>query len=246
VYTPKAEAPFPVLIYYHGGGWVFGNLDTHDNVCRFLSEGAGCVVVSVDYRLAPENKFPAAVEDAYAASQWVKYNVGFINGDLMRIAVGGDSAGATLAAVVAFRFRERTVPRLVLQLLAYPSTDLSSLDTGSYREFGEGYGLTKAAVEWFREHYLQKEEDRLNPYVSPLLMEDLNDLPPALLITAECDVLQDEGKAYAERLQQAGVPVTYRETHGMIHAGVAWAVANDLVEDALDEAVAGLRSAFSK
>lgn len=246
VYTPKEEGPFPVLIYYHGGGWVFGNLDTHDNVCRFLSEGAGCVVVSVDYRLAPENKFPAAVEDAYAASQWVKYNVGFLNGDLTRIAVGGDSGGATLAAVVAFRFRERPVPRLALQLLAYPSTDLSSLDTNSYREFGEGYGLTKAAVEWCRGHYLDKEEDRLNPHASPLLMEDLSDLPPALLITAECDVLRDEGKAYAERLRQAGVSVAYKEYPGMIHAGVTWAVALDLVSDALNEAVTGLRSAFTK
>jgi acetyl esterase len=246
VYTPRGEGPFPVLIYYHGGGWVFGNLDTHDNVCRFLSEGAGCVVVSVDYRLAPENKFPAAVEDAYAASQWVKYNVSFINGDLTRIAVGGDSAGATLAAVVASMFRDKPGPQPVLQLLAYPSTNLSSFDTDSYRECGEGYGLTKAALEWFRGHYLEKEEDRLNPHVSPLLAEDLSGLAPALVLTAEFDVLKDEGKAYADRLQQAGVAVTYKEYPGMIHAGVAWAAALDLVSDALNEAVTALHSAFSK
>ena len=246
VYTPQGEGPFPVLIYYHGGGWVFGSLDTHDNVCRFLSDGAGCVVVSVDYRLAPENKFPAAVEDAYAASQWVKYNVSFINGDLTRIAVGGDSAGATLAAVVACMFRDKPGPQPVLQLLAYPSTNLSSFETNSYRECGQGYGLTKAALEWFRGHYLEKEEDRLNPHVSPLLAEDLSGLPPALVLTAEFDVLKDEGKAYAGRLQQAGVPVTYREYPGMIHGGVAWAVALDLVSDALNEAVTALRSAFSK
>jgi len=246
VYTPQGDGPFPVLIYYHGGGWVFGSLDTHDNVCRFLSDGAACVVVSVDYRLAPENKFPAAVEDAYAASQWVKFNVGFINGDLTRIAVGGDSAGATLAAVVALMFRDKPGPHPVFQLLAYPSTDLSSFDTDSYRECGEGYGLTKAALEWFRGHYLENEEDRLNPQVSPLLAEDLSGLPPALVITAEFDVLRDEGKAYAKRLHEAGVPVTHKEYPGMIHAGVAWAVALDLVSDALDEAVTKLRSAFSK
>lgn len=246
VYTPKGEGPFPVLIYYHGGGWVFGSLDTHDNVCRLLSEGAGCVVVSVDYRLAPENKFPAAVDDAYAASQWVKYNVAFLNGDLSRIAVGGDSAGATLAAVVALKFRERPVPRLALQLLAYPSTNLSSFDTDSCREFGEGYGLTKAGLEWCRGHYLKEKEDRLNPQASPLLAKDLTGSAPALVITAEFDILRDEGKAYAERLEQAGVPVQYKEFPGLIHGGVAWAVAHDLVSDALHEAVTALRSAFLK
>ena len=245
-YTPQGSGPFPLLVYFHGGGWVFCNLDTHDNVCRSLANGAGCVVVSVDYRLAPEHKFPAAVEDAYAATKWVESNTMLINGDSTRIAVGGDSSGGNLAAVVSLMARDMGSPTLIFQLLAYPAIDISSFNTDSHRDYAEGYGLTGADMKWFQKHYLERKEDQRNPHASPLLADDLSGLPPALLITAEFDVLGDEGKAYANRLKQAGVSVKYIQYKGMIHAGVAWAVALDMVKDALDEATSTLRSAFSK
>lgn len=244
VYMPEDGGPFPVLVYFHGGGWVFCNLDTHDNVCRSLANGAGCVVVSVDYRLAPENKFPAAVEDTYAATQWVANNAARINGDLTRIAVGGDSSGGNLAAVVSLMARNQNEPSLMYHLLVNPGTNLSSFDTDSYRNYADGYGQTKAFVEWCRGNYLEKDDWR-HPYASPLLAKDLSGLPPALVITSEFDVLRDEGEAYAERLQQAGVPVTCTRYNGMIHFGVMWAVASDLARNAIDEATAALRSAFA-
>ena len=244
VYMPEDGGPFPLLVYFHGGGWVFCNLDTHDNVCRSLANGAGCVVVSVGYRLAPENIFPAAVEDTYAATQWAANNAARISGDPTRIAVAGDSSGGTLAAVVSLMARRQNEPSLVYQLLVNPATNLSSLDTESYHNYAEGYGQTKALVEWCRGHYLKKD-DWQHPYVSPLLEKDLSGLPPALVITCEFDVLRDEGEAYANRLQQAGVPVKCTRYNGMIHFGVMWAVASDLARDAIDEATAALRSAFA-
>jgi len=244
VYMPEAGGPFPILVYFHGGGWVFCNLDTHDNVSRSLANGAGCVVVSVDYRLAPENKFPAAVEDTYAATQWVANNTARINGDLSRIAVGGDSSGGNLAAVVSLMARNQNEPSLMYQLLVNPGTNLSSFDTDSHRNYAEGYGQTKALIEWCRGHYLEKDDWR-HPYASPLLVEDLSGLPPALVITSEFDVLRDEGEAYANRLQQAGVPVKCTRYNGMIHFGVMWAVASDLARDAINGATAEMRSAFA-
>jgi acetyl esterase len=244
VYMPEGGGPFPVLVYFHGGGWVFCNLDTHDNVCRSLENGAGCVVVSVGYRLAPENKFPAAVEDTYSATQWVANNAARINADPTRIAVGGDSSGGNLAAVVSLMARNQNEPSLIYQLLVNPATNLSSFDTDSHRNYAEGYGQTGASIEWCRGHYLEKHDWR-HPYASPLLAEDLSGLPPALVITSEFDVLRDEGEAYANRLQQAGVPVKCTRYNGMIHFGVMWAVASDLARDAIDEATAALRSAFA-
>jgi acetyl esterase len=246
IYTPQGRPPFPILVYFHGGGWVICNLDTHDSVCRSLANGASCIVVSVDYRLAPEHKFPAAVDDAYAATQWVADSANLINGDSARIAVGGDSAGGNLAAVVSLMAREKGGPSLMYQVLIYPVTNISSFDTNSYREHGEGYILTKDSMEYYRRHYIGHEEESQNPYASPLLAQELSGLPPALVITAEFDVLTDEAEAFANRLKQAGVPVMYTCYEGMIHAFFALGAVVDRAREAMDEITAALRSAFGK
>jgi len=217
IYTPAAEGPFPCLLYFHGGGWVLCDLDTHDAVCRAIARRAGAVVVAVDYRLSPEYKFPAAVEDGYAATEWVVANAARLSVDPRRIAVGGDSAGGNLSAVMCLKSRDEGGPALALQVLVYPVTNLASFDTPSYREFAEGYYLTRAEMEWFRGHYLARTEDAQSPYASPLLAPDLCGLPPALVITAECDTLRDEGEAYARRLAEAGVEVACTRYAGMIH-----------------------------
>jgi len=217
VYTPAAEGPFPCLVYFHGGGWVVCDLETHEVVCRAIARRAGAVVVAVDYRLSPEYKFPAAVEDCYAATRWVAANAARLAVDPDRIAVGGDSAGGNLATVMCLKSRDEGGPALALQVLVYPVTNLASFDTPSYQEFAEGYYLTRAEMEWFRGHYLARTEDAQSPYASPLLAPDLRGLPPALVITAECDTLRDEGEAYAKRLAGAGVPVTCTRYGGMIH-----------------------------
>jgi acetyl esterase len=244
IYTPRGDAPFPILVFFHGGGWVLGDLDTHDNLCRSLANGAGCIVVSVDYRLAPEHKFPAAVEDAYAATQWVANNAHRINGDPARIAVGGDSAGGNLAAVVAIIARDQNGLGLIYQLLIYPVTDVSSSNTDSYRKYADGYFLTKGDGEWFCDQYLNCEEDRLNPHASPLLAPDLSGLPPALVITAEFDVLRDEDESYAKRLKKAGVFVKCRRYEGMIHGFMSMDGLLDQARNGIEEASAALREAF--
>ncbi len=217
VYTPETPAPHAGLVYFHGGGWVLCDLDTHDVPCAAIARRAGAVVVSVDYRLAPEHKFPAAVTDCYAATAWVAENAGKLGIDRNRICVGGDSAGGNLAAVVALKSRDANGPKIALQAMVYPATDLSSFETASYLEFAEGYQLTKIEMEWFRDMYLAYPEDARNPDASPFLARDLRGLPPALVITAECDPLRDEGEAYAKRLQDSAVPVTRTRYAGMIH-----------------------------
>jgi len=246
VYTPQDSGPLPVLVFFHGGGWVFGSLDTHDSLCRSLANGASCIVVSVDYRLAPEHKFPAAAEDAYAATQWIADNAGHINGDAGRVAVGGDSAGGNLAAVVSLMSRDRGAPTLIYQLLIYPNTNLSSFDTDSFHENGKDYILTKESMEYYRGHYIGREEDLRNQYASPLLAEDLSGLPPALVIGAEFDVLTDEVEAYAKRLNRAGVEVTYTCYEGMIHPFFSMPAVVDRARDAMMEAIDALRSIFYK
>jgi acetyl esterase len=195
IYTPDCAAPRPALVYFHGGGWVVCDLDTHDVICRAIARQAGAVVVAVDYRLAPEHQFPAAVIDSYAATCWVAEHAEELGVDRRRLAVGGDSAGGNLAAVMALRSRDEAGPAIALQVLVYPVTDLSSFGTQSYRDFAEGYGLTAAEMEWFRGHYLA----------------------PALVITAEFDPLRDEGEAYARRLRDAGVEVRCTRYDGMVH-----------------------------
>jgi acetyl esterase len=217
VYTPPGSGPFPGVVYFHGGGWVVCDLDTHDVVCRAIARRAGAVVAAVDYRLAPEYPFPAAVEDCYAATEWAATNAAALGISASRLAVAGDSAGGNLAAVVSRKCRDAGGPRLALQVLVYPVANLDSFATSSYEEFADGYYLTRSEMEWFRRCYLARPEDAKNPDASPLLAADLRGLPPALVITAECDPLRDEGEAFARRLSEAGVPVTCTRYNGMIH-----------------------------
>ena len=243
IYTPDAPAPRPALVYFHGGGWVVCDLDTHDVVCTAIAHRAGAVVIAVDYRLAPEHKFPAAVTDSYAATAWVASNAKRLGIDPKRISVGGDSAGGNLAAVVSLKSRDEDGPAIALQVMVYPATDLSSFDTPSYQEFGENHYLTKSEMEWFRQHYLRSMEDARDPHASPLLASDLSRLPPVLIITAECDPLRDEGEAYAKRLANDGVPVTYTCYPGMIHPFFSLSGAIPQAFDAIQQvanAVAGL------
>jgi len=244
VYTPEGRAPFPVLVYFHGGGWVIGNLETHDGVCRHLANAAGAVVVSVDYRLAPEHPFPASGEDAYAATRWVAANAAVIGGDAKRIAVGGDSAGGNLAAVVSLMARDRGGPPIVFQLLVYPVTDVPSANTLSYRENAEGYFLTAKMMHWFWNHYCGKNPELSDPYLCPLRARDLKRLPPALVITAEFDPLRDEGEAYAARLREAGVPATSKRYPGMIHGFFGMGALLTQARAATKEAAEALRAAF--
>ncbi len=221
LYASEHGGVRPAFVYFHGGGWVFGNIETHDAVCRLLAKESGAVVISVDYRLSPEAKFPAAVDDSYAATCWVAANAQHLGIDANRIAVGGDSAGGNLATVVAMRCRDAGGPALALQVLIYPVTDLSSFETASHRELAEGYFLTRAAMQWFTGHYLASTEQSSHPEASPLHATNLKGLPPAVVITAEFDPLRDEGEAYAKRLEQAGVPVTATRYPGMIHGFVS-------------------------
>ncbi|MGO4890590.1 alpha/beta hydrolase [Anaerobacillus sp. MEB173] len=243
VYTPKGEGPFPALVYYHGGGWVIGDLDTVDVPCRLLTNKANCVVISVDYRLAPEHKFPAAADDAYAAAKWAADHGSAINVDPSRIAVGGDSAGGNLAAAVALMARDKGELSLAYQLLVYPVTN-HSYDTVSYFENADGYLLTKDTMVWFWDHYLRTEEDSANPYASPLQAEDLSGLPPALVLTAEFDPLRDEGEAYAKRLTEAGVSVEVKRYDGLIHGFFWMPAALEKGRESIDLAAAALKQAF--
>jgi acetyl esterase len=243
VYTPHGSTPGPAMVYFHGGGWVVCDLDTHAVMCSAIARRAGAVVAAVDYRLAPEHKFPAAVEDCYAATRWVAENAARLGIDPQRITVGGDSAGGNLGAVISLKSRDEGGPRIAAQALVYPVTDLSSLDTSSYSEFAEGYHLSRAQMQWFRDHYLRQPEDALNPFASPLLAEDLSGLPPALVITAECDPLRDEGEAFAQRLERAGVAVKFTRYPGMIHPFFSMCGAIPEAYEAIDEVAAWVRNA---
>jgi acetyl esterase len=245
IYTPSGTGPFPVLVYFHGGGWVIGNLEAYDATCRALTNAAGCMVVAMEYRLAPEHKFPAAPEDCYAATQWVATNTAAIGGDPARIAIGGDSAGGNLTAVVAHMVRDRGGPTLRYQLLVYPVTDYH-FDTASYRENAEGYLLTKDAMVWFWNHYLRSAADGNSPLASPLRAGNLRGLPPAMVLTAEFDPLRDEGEAYAARLQDAGVPVTLKRYEGMIHGFFSLGMVFTQGQQAMADAAAGLRGALAR
>jgi acetyl esterase len=216
VYTPSGEPPFPVMVFFHGGGWVIGDLESHDSLCRTLTNASGSMIVAVDYRLAPEHKFPAAVDDCYAAARWVADHAADLGADPSRLGVGGDSAGGNLSAVVSLLARDRGGPKFAYQLLIYPATD-SAMNMPSVRENGEGYFLTFQDMVWFTNHYIRGAGDKLNPLVSPLLAADHAGLPAAIIVTAEFDPLRDEGEAYGEKLRQAGVSVKVRRYDGTIH-----------------------------
>lgn len=233
VYTPEGTGPFPVVAYFHGGGWVLGSIETHDGSCRALANRAGSLVVSVDYRLAPEHTWPAAPNDCFAATQWLAEHAGDLGGDPSRLAVAGDSAGGNLAAVVALMARDAGGPPLRFQLLIYPAVD-ARMKWESIDENATGYFLTKADMEWFYGHYsaLDPSDWRVSPY----LASDLSNLPPALVITAEFDPLRDEGEAYAKRLEEAGVPVTLTRYDGQIHGFFGMTAALEGAVRAVDQA----------
>jgi acetyl esterase/lipase len=222
VYRPAGVSDsqrLPALVFFHGGGWVIGDLETHDVACRQVTAEAGVSVIAVDYRLAPEHKFPAAVDDAWAATRWIVAHADELGIDATRLAVGGDSAGGNLAAVVALLARDAGAPRIALQILTYPVTDLVS-ESQSYADLADGYMLTRDSMRWFRAQYLAKEADAADWRVSPLRAPSLAGLPPALVITAGYDPLRDEGEAYARRLREAGVTVDAVCFGGMIHGFV--------------------------
>ncbi len=245
IYTPIASGPFPLLVFFHGSGFVLCSLNTHDGMCRNLCAGADCVVVSVDYRLAPEHKFPAAVDDCVFAARWAAQHAGELNADADRIVVAGDSAGGTLAAAAALRLRDEGGPRLRGQLLLYPVTDYHTPGTRSYRENAEGYGLTRDTMIWFWDHYLNDPGEATNPYAAPSQAADLDGLPPAFVITAQYDPLRDEAEAFAERLRHAGVPTRSSRWDGMNHGFMFWVGLVDKAGAAMAEACAWLRATFA-
>jgi len=217
IYTPCDRDELPLVLYIHGGGWVVGSIETHDNVCRKLANLAGAIVVSVGYRLAPENKFPAGLEDVYAALQWISTEASALGGDTGRLAVAGDSAGGNLAAAVCLVTRDRGGPRIRFQALAYPAVDASNLDRESYHLNGKGYYLPRQVIAQVIPLYINRPDDVYDPYVSPLLAGDVSGLPPGLVITAQFDPLMSEGEAYAARLSDSGVPCKLHRYNGMIH-----------------------------
>jgi acetyl esterase/lipase len=244
LYAPAGVGPHPVLVFYHGGGWVIGDLYTHDGLCRSIVNAAGCAVASVDYRLAPEFKFPVAVEDSYTALKWVAANGPRLGLDSARLAVGGDSAGGNLAAVMALLARDRRGPRILLQVLVYPVTNYD-FGAKSYVENATGYLLTTEDMRWFWRHYLSREEQGQEVTASPMRAKSLADLPPALVMTAGCDPLRDEGDAYAARLRDSGVPVTITQYPGMFHGFMRMTRILDQARAGLDEVATALRKALA-
>ena len=241
LYRPQADSRLPILVYLHGGGWMMGSIATHDALCRNLCARSGMVVASVEYRLAPEHKFPAGLEDCYAAVQWLAEQAESLGLDRERLAVGGDSAGGNLAAAVTLLARQRGGPAIGFQLLIYPVLDFD-FDTPSYRENASGFHLTRDDMIWSWRQYLARELDGYTPLASPLRADDLSGLPPAMILTAEYDPLRDEGEAYADRLAQNGVPVTCRRHAGMIHGFIRRPTQLDQARTALDEIAAALKA----
>jgi acetyl esterase len=234
----RADEQLPALVYFHGGGWVIGDLDTHDVLCRQLANGARCAVYSVDYRMGPEHVFPAAVEDCVAATQFVAARHALI-------AVGGDSAGGNLATVVALHARDAGAPNIAFQLLIYPATD-QRFGHASVQRNGEGYLLTKRVIDYFQAQYLPRKEDHLDWRASPLLAKSLAGLPPAYVITAGYDPLLDEGRAYAERMAKEGVEVAYREYPDMVHGFILFGGVLDTANAAVAECCEKLRGCWQK
>jgi acetyl esterase len=231
LYRPKGDGPFPLLVFLHGGGWVAGNLETHDNVCRYLCNRTPCCVVAVDYRLAPEHKFPAPLDDCFEATTWAAQNAAKLGGDPARVAVIGDSGGGTLAAAVCLLARDRKGPALRCQILVNPALDLARWETNF-------------PFRLFRDFYLKEAKDATNPLVSPLRAESFKGLPPAFVITGEKDVVREEGEEYVAKLRQAGVSANGYRQQGASHLGALWARAVPAAEEALDLPIGVLRAAF--
>jgi acetyl esterase/lipase len=243
VYVPDEPGPLPLLAYAHGGGWVLGTITAFDTLCRTLANAAGAVVASIGYRLAPEHPFPAGLDDVLAATRWLGANAAALGADPARLAIGGDSAGGNLAAVAARRLRDAGGPALRYQLLVYPATD-AGLNFPSYRENSEGFGLGVEDMRRYWELYLDGA-DGLAPDASPLRADDLAGLPPAYVLTVANDVLRDEGEAYAQALERAGVPVTVARYDGAVHGFFRWLAKAELSRRAVAEAGAALRAALA-
>ncbi len=245
--APDKTAPKPVLLLFHGGGWTIGDMDTHENVCRYYCAHGDLIVLNVGYRLAPEHKFPAGVEDCFAAVTWASEHAAEIGGDARRIAVTGDSAGGNLSAVVCQMAKARGGPEIAFQALIYPATDMraSAYDTYPSRTaFSEGYFLTRGDMDWLADMYFNSAADAEDPRVSPMLTEDLSGLPPALVVTAGFDPLRDEGKAYADRLAAAGVAVEYKCFDTTIHGFFSFSGALDAGKKGLALTTDRLRQAL--
>lgn len=245
VYTPQGSGPFPIVVFAHGGGWVICTLDTHDDLCRSISRRSESLVVSVGYRRAPEHKFPAALEDFTAVLRWLAAHAGEVNGDGTRLAVAGDSAGGNLAAAACLVARDRGGPPITSQVLIYPVTN-HGFDTASYHQYATGYGLTRDLMIWFWDRYLSGPKDGADITASPLRAGNLAGLPPALVVTAQYDVLRDDGEAYAARLAQAGVSVRCTRYLRMNHGFITLAAVLADAGRALDEVAEALRTAFER
>lgn len=243
IFTPEGTGPMGALVFFHGGGFVTGSIDLVDPICRALANRSGCVVVAPGYRLAPEHPYPAAPDDAYAAVSWLSDNAAEFGVDPTRIAVGGDSAGANLAAVTCLRARARGGPAIAFQLLVYPVTDCTG-DYPSHRENGEGYLLTTSLLEWFLDHYMAGSGREAEPDLAVMNAPDLSGLPPAFILTAEFDPLRDEGEAYAARLEEAGVAVDARRYDGQIHIFFWLPAVIDRGRQAIDDAADAVRKAL--
>jgi acetyl esterase len=241
LYRPDVSPAPPLILYFHGGGWTIGSIDGHDPVCRALANRTGCAVLSVEYRLGPEHRFPAAVDDAWAATTWAAAHAAGLGADPERLVVAGDSAGGNLAAVVALQARDAGGPRIAFQYLVYPATDMRSRDWPSYRENGEGYFLELRDMDWFSGNYLASQDDARDWRVSPAAAASHAGLPPALIQTAEFDPLRDQGEVYGDLLRAAGVPARVTRYSGMIHGFLSLELL-DASKTALDEAAAELRS----
>jgi acetyl esterase len=234
----------PALVFYHGGGWVVGSIESHDATCRELANLAACTVISVDYRLAPEHRFPAAVEDAYDAFQWIADHAEALGIAGSKLAVGGDSAGGNLATVVCLLAEERGGQKPVFQLLLYPSTGYVGEEPASLNENAEGYLLSKNLMTWFRSHYYRTEADRLHPHAAPIHSELLHTLPPAAILTAQFDPLRDEAQAFAAKLQQEGIDVFVRNYEGLIHGFAGFSAHVEEAREAMEEGAAKLKQAL--
>ncbi|EJM67498.1 esterase/lipase [Pseudomonas sp. GM50] len=232
LYTPPGQGPFAVLMFFHGGGWVTGDLDTHDGFCRLMCEWASCAVVAVDYARPPEHVFPAAVQDCCAATDWVVERGQSLRLDPSRIAVAGGGSGGGLAAIICQWASDQGKPQIMFQLLLYPLLDCLAQNP-SHKEFAEGFGLTAEMLEWYIKHYVPSGTSRADPGLSPLRSKCLHGLPPALIITSEFDVLRDDGRAYAIQLKEAGVSVLHKEYPGMLHGFINYPAAHDDGKQAL-------------